>query len=137
MYITSESYEIIAAKSYQSVVFSTKEFYEDLALIDNIKADITRYFTVGEYRNLRILINKIIIISNMFTHEIAQKLLFFRHKNFDEHISFLKTVYTFLDQMPEFLVINDTFTIDDKYVISINTWRDLEQVLKTKKEFPF
>lgn len=75
----------------------------------DIKADITRYFTVGEHRNLRILINKMVIISNMFTFEIAQKLMFFRHKQFEEHISFLKTVFTFLDQMPELGCFDSTY----------------------------
>jgi hypothetical protein len=137
MQLTSDNYDVIAAKAYQSVVFSTKEFYQDLALIDNIKADITRYFTLGEHRNLRILINKLITISNLFTFEIAQQLLFFRHKQSEEHISFLKTVYTFLEQMPDILVVSEELVVDNKYIISITTWRDLECVFNTQKKLPF
>lgn len=135
--VNEDNFQIVAAKSYQNICFSTKEFFEDLSVIENIKSDITRYFNIPEERSLRILLNKLTVISNQFTPEIAQKLLFYRLRNAEEHINFLKTVYTFLDVMPDDLFINDELQITNKYIIIIDLWRSLEHVFGERKKLPF
>jgi hypothetical protein len=76
------------------------EFEEDLKRIKYIKRLIKRYKTTGELKE-RLILNHIIILSNVFGTRNAVRMLFFKLDEQDYQI--LKTFLMFLDYMPDYI----------------------------------
>lgn len=87
-----------AMKSYDSPKCIMSEFEEDLKRIKYVKRLIKRYKTTGELKE-RLILNHIIILSNVFGTRNAVRMLFYRVDEEDHPI--LKTFLLFLDYMPE------------------------------------
>ena len=87
-----------AMKCYESPNCIMSEFEEDLKRIKYIKRLIKRYKTNGELKE-RLILNHIIILSNVFGTRNAVRMLFYKLDEEDYEI--LKTFLLFLDYMPD------------------------------------
>jgi hypothetical protein len=85
-------------KCYDSPNAIMSEFEEDLKRIKYVKRLIKRYKTNGELKE-RLILNHIIILSNVFGTRNAVRMLFFKLDEQDYVI--LKTFLIFLGYMPE------------------------------------
>lgn len=95
--LTDENFMLYAMKCYDSPNCIMSEFEEDLKRIKYVKRLIKRYKTTGELKE-RLILNHIIILSNVFGTRNAVRMLFFRIDEQDYEI--LKTFLLFLGYMP-------------------------------------
>ena len=75
-----------------------EEFEDDVKIPKYIKRLINRYSSVGELKE-RLILNHIILFYNVFKHEAATRILFFKMESDD--YSVLKTFLIYLDHMPD------------------------------------
>jgi hypothetical protein len=96
--LNDENFLLYAMKCYDSPNAIMSEFEEDLKRIKYVKRLIKRYKTNGELKE-RLILNHIIILSNVFGTRNAVRMLFFKLDEQDYVI--LKTFLIFLGYMPE------------------------------------
>jgi len=100
---------IYAAKAYDKPNIIQTEFEEDLKRIKYVKRLIKKYRQTGEFKE-RLVLNHVIILSNVFGTEAAVNMLFLKADEDDYPI--LKAILIFLKYMP------DRFTVSfNKYHI--------------------
>jgi hypothetical protein len=75
---------------------SDQEFYDDLSRIKYVKKLITRYIETGELKE-RLILNHIVILSNVFGVTNLARLLFFK---MEPQFSYVKPFLEFLSMMP-------------------------------------
>ena len=96
--LTPETIDIFALRHYDNKGASKEEFEDDMKRFKYLKRLFRKYDTSKELK-MRLIINHIIILANVFGVEAATTLLFFKiEKN---HWSILKTFLIFLHHMPE------------------------------------
>lgn len=98
--LNDENFTLFAIKCYDSPNCIMSEFEEDLKRIKYVKRLIKRYKTTGELKE-RLILNHIIILSNVFGTRNAVKMLFFKLDEQDYQI--LKTFLLFLGYMPDYI----------------------------------
>ena len=91
---------IYAMKAYDRPNCIMSEFEDDLSRIKYIKRLIKRYKTTGELKE-RLILNHIIILSNVFGVEVSVRMLFFKLDKADYDV--LKTFLLFLNFMPRYI----------------------------------
>ena len=96
--LTHETIDIFALKHYDNRGAGKEEFEDDLKRFKYIKRLFRKYDTSKEFKS-RLIINHVIILSNVFGVDAATTLLFFKIDK--EHWSILKTILIFLNYMPE------------------------------------
>ena len=107
--LTSSNIMLFAAKHYDNPsCVGQAEFLDDMKRFKYIKRLFRKYTATGELRT-RLIINHIIILTNVFGVDAATTLLFFKIEK--QHWSLLKTFLVYLHIMPENDLIN----------VSINT----------------
>lgn len=96
--LNDDNFLLYAIKAYDKPNCVMSEFEEDIKRFDYLKRLFFRY---KEYNDLkeRLIINHIIILTNVFGPECATRMLFFRLG--EKHFSYLKTFLLFLNLMPE------------------------------------
>lgn len=77
------------------------EFEEDMKRLKYIKRLIKRYRATGDLKE-RLLLNHMIVLSNVFGTEAAVRLLFFKAD--EQDFSILKTFLLFLNYMPKIVL---------------------------------
>jgi cytoplasmic iron level regulating protein YaaA (DUF328/UPF0246 family) len=97
--LSEENFIMYAMKMYENPQCKTiNEFYEDLDRIKYVKRLLYKYINRGILRE-RLIINHIIVLSNLFGALPATKMLFFK---LDENMfSALKTFLLYLNYLPE------------------------------------
>jgi hypothetical protein len=97
--LTPENINMFAIKHYSNPsCVDEKEFLDDMKRFKYLKRLFRKYDTSKDLK-MRLIINHIIILANVFGVEAATTLLFFKiEKN---HWSILKTFLIFLHYMPE------------------------------------
>lgn len=95
--LSDDNFLLYAMKAYDKPNAIVSEFEEDLKRIKYIKRLIKRYRVTGELKE-RLILNHIIILSNVFGVEATVKMLFFKLE--DSDYSILKTFLLFLNFMP-------------------------------------
>lgn len=96
--INDENFLLFCAKHYDAKYStSTAEFQEDINRIKYIKKLITRYQQSGVLKE-RLILNHIIILSNVFLPAICSKILLFKLRDQDKYI---KPFLVLLDILPE------------------------------------
>lgn len=98
--LNDDNFMLYAMKCYDSPNAIMSEFEEDLKRIKYVKRLIKRYKTTGELKE-RLILNHIIILSNVFGTRNAVRMLFFRVDEQDYQI--LKTFLLFLGYMPDII----------------------------------
>ena len=108
--ITKKNWLFYAIKNYNVPnLDSEQEFYEDVKRFKYLKRLFRKYNTTGELKT-RLVLNHIIVLSNVFGNEAAATLLLFKIER--EYWSILKTFLQYLnimlpDEMPN-VKINKT-----------------------------
>lgn len=95
--LNDETFLIYSMKAYDKPNCIVSEFEEDLKRIKYIKRLIKKYKATGDLKE-RLILNHIIILSNVFGIEAAVRLLFFKVQPEDYEV--LKTFLLFLNFMP-------------------------------------
>ncbi len=96
--LTPETIDLFALRHYDNRGASKEEFEDDLKRFKYLKRLFRKYDTSKEFKS-RLIINHVIILSNVFGVDAATTLLFFKINK--QHWSILKTILIFLDYMPE------------------------------------
>jgi hypothetical protein len=98
--ICDDNFLIFAMKAYDKPNCIMSEFEEDLKRIKYIKRLIRRYKITGELKE-RLILNHLIILTNVFGVESSVKMLFYKLDREDYDI--LKTFLLFLNFMPQMI----------------------------------
>ncbi len=97
--LTPENINMFAMKHYDNPsCVDEAEFLDDLKRFRYLKRLFRKYDTSGELK-MRLIINHIIILSNVFGVDASTTLLFFKMEQ--KHWSLLKTFLVYLSFMPE------------------------------------
>ena len=105
-----ENFLIYAAKHYDRPHIIQSEFEDDLKRIKYVKRLLRKYRQTGDCKE-RLILNHIIILSNVFGVDATVNMLFF--KTDAEDYPVLKTFLLFLQFMPD----NLSVSFDKYYVI--------------------
>lgn len=108
-----------AAKSYDRPQILQTEFEDDLKRIKYIKRLLRKYRQTGDCKE-RLILNHIIILSNVFGVEASVNMLFFKVDAADYPI--LKTFLLFLNYLPTHLSV----TFDKHYLKQEDITIDIE-----------
>tara|TARA_B100000700_G_scaffold139646_1_gene155728 strand:- start:12600 stop:12980 length:381 start_codon:yes stop_codon:yes gene_type:complete len=117
--LTEDNFLLFAARFYDNPQCqSTEEFYDDLKRFKYIKRLFNKYLETGELKE-RLILNHIVVLTNVFTPEAAVKLLFVR---LDQYLHLLKPFLVLLQILPERLEINNIVYLSssipmDEYVV--------------------
>ena len=96
--LNESNFITFAAKHYDNPhCFDDEEFFDDLKRFKYLKKLFKKYQESGQLRE-RLIINHIIIISNLFGNENAVRMLFLKMPEYKKE---LKTFLVFLNIMPE------------------------------------
>jgi len=80
--LTDENFIIFCSKAYDdSSALSDEEFFDDLSRLKNIRKLLNRYKTTGEI-NERLILNHLIILSNVFSRDILVKIVWLKLYDF-------------------------------------------------------
>ena len=102
--LTSENINMFAMKHYDNpTCIDEKEFLDDMKRFKYLKRLFRKYDTSKELK-VRLILNHIIVLSNVFGIEAATTLLFFKIEN--QHWGLLKTFLVYLHIMPEQDLVN-------------------------------
>jgi hypothetical protein len=96
--LTDDNFLIYAIKSYDKPNCVMSEFEDDLLRLKYIRRLIQRYKATGNLKE-RLILNHMIVLSNVFGTEAAVRMLFFKINTTDYPI--LKTFCLFLNYMPK------------------------------------
>ena len=97
--LTPENINMFAMKHYDNPsCVDEAEFLSDLKRFKYLKRLFRKYDMTGELK-MRLIINHIIILSNVFGVDASTTLLFFKMEQ--KHWSLLKTFLVYLSFMPE------------------------------------
>lgn len=118
--LNSDNVMLYAVKAYDKPNCIMSEFKDDMKRFNYLKRLFKRYRSLGEVRE-RLVINHLVVLCNVFTPEIATRLLFYKMAK--EDYSPLKTYLTFLNVMPERVrgikgkdIISSDIPLDDNLV---------------------
>jgi hypothetical protein len=98
-------------QSYQTPLFNKQEFDNDINRLIILKKSFKRYDTTGKI-NIRLVLNNIIILINVFGVESANIVLFYRLG--ERYYSHIKTILQFIDCYVENSITKD---IDEDEII--------------------
>ena len=97
--LTPENINMFAMKHYDNTsCVDEQEFLDDMKRFKYLKRLFRKYDTSKELKS-RLIINHIIVLSNVFGVDAATTLLFFKIDR--HHWSLLKTILVYLHFMPE------------------------------------
>ena len=107
--LSDSNFILFAARSYDNPgCFDTNEFYDDLGRFKYIKKLLSSYKKTGVIKQ-RLILNHIIILSNVFGKLNAFKMLYIKMPEYKEQI---KTFFLFMEFCPVIL--------DNMYLENIN-----------------
>ena len=96
--LTPETIDLFALRHYDNRGASREEFDDDMNRFKYLKRLFRKYDTSKELKS-RLIINHIIVLSNVFGVDAATTLLFFKIDR--QHWALLKTILVYLHFMPE------------------------------------
>ncbi len=97
--LNDDNFMLFAMQKYSNPQCkSIEEFHEDLNRIKYVKRLLMKYSKKGELRE-RLIINHIIVLSNVFKVENCVRMLMYRIE--EEYHSVLKTFLIYLNYIPE------------------------------------
>jgi hypothetical protein len=124
--LTEENFLIFAIKAYNKPNCIMSEFEEDLRRLKYVKRLINKYRAHGNLKE-RLILNHIIVLSNVFGVEATVKMLFFKLDEKDYTI--LKTFLLFLNFMPRAVdSINGKSIISADITIDFNIAKKLQEI---------
>lgn len=121
--LNEQNFLLYAAKAYDKPNCIMSEFEEDVKHLKYVKRLFRKYKSSGRLKD-RLILNHIIILSNVFGVEPATRLLFLKTDEKDWDV--LKTFLLFLGYMPE---VVKSINGKDIYNKNIGTDSNIESVL--------
>lgn len=124
--LTRSNFKLYCAKCYQN--FDNPDFdslENDLYNASHTKRLISNYAERGEVKD-RLILNYIIILSNLFGPEHAVRILFFRIDR--KHHSILKTYLTYLNFMPDVVLGLKKIILDKDLPLDRSLFKRLEKL---------
>ena len=101
--LNDDNFLIYAIKAYDKPQIIQSEFEDDLKRIKYVKRLLRKYRQTGEFKE-RLILNHVIILSNVFGVEATVNMLFFKVDN--EDYPLLKTILIFLNYLPKKLTVS-------------------------------
>ena len=101
--LNDDNFLIYAAKAYDKPHIIQSEFEEDLKRLKYVKRLLRKYRQTGDFKE-RLILNHVIILSNVFGVEPTVNMLFYRVD--PEDYPLLKTILIFLNYMPKRLTVS-------------------------------
>lgn len=101
--LNDDNFLIYAAKCYDRPHILQSEFEDDLRHIKYVKRLFRKYRQTGEFKE-RLILNHVIILSNVFGVEATVNMLFLKVDH--EDYPLLKTILIFLNYMPDRLSLS-------------------------------
>lgn len=98
--LNDDNFLIYAAKCYDRPHIITSEFEDDLKRLKYVKRLLRKYKQTGEFKE-RLILNHVIVLSNVFGVEATVNMLFYRVDEDDYPL--LKTILIYLSYMPSSL----------------------------------
>lgn len=124
--LNEENYIMYAIKCYESPHCVMSEFEEDMKRIKYIKRLIGRYKNTGDLKE-RLILNHLIVLSNVFGTENAVRLLFLKID--PSFWPVLKSFLIFLNYMPPYVRAINGKNIDSRAItIDFNVTRRLADI---------
>jgi len=115
--LNNENVMLYAIKAYDKPNCVMSEFKDDMKRFNYLKRLFRRYRVLNELRE-RLVLNHLVVLCNVFTPEIATRLLFYKMAK--EDYPTLKTYLTFLNVMPDYVrgikgkdIISSDIPLDD------------------------
>lgn len=100
--LCDDNFLIYAAKCYDRPHMLQSEFEDDLSRIKYVKRLLRKYRQTGDFKE-RLVLNHVIILSNVFGVEATVNMLFFKCD--EEDYPLLKTILLFLNYLPAHLKV--------------------------------
>lgn len=123
--LNDDNFLLYAIKAYDKPNCIMSEFEEDIKRFDYLKRLFFRYRQNDDLKE-RLMINHIVILSNVFSPECAVRMLFYKLE--EKNYSIIKTLLIFLNLMPK--VVRG---INGKDIISTNIPLDYRLVTILRK----
>ena len=101
--LNDDNFLLYAAKAYDKPSPIVSEFEEDLKRLKYVKRLLRKYRQTGDIKE-RLILNHVIILSNVFGVEPTVNMLFFKVDQ--EDYPLLKTILIFLKYMPNQLTVS-------------------------------
>tara|TARA_R110002110_G_scaffold144590_1_gene333850 strand:+ start:56 stop:445 length:390 start_codon:yes stop_codon:yes gene_type:complete len=102
--LTEETFLLYAAKHYDNPQLQNEEeFYDDLKKFKYIKRLFNKYAETGELKE-RLILNHIVVLTNVFGPDAAVKLLFLR---LPEYLHYLKPFLLLLSILKDKIEVNN------------------------------
>lgn len=124
--LTDDNFLVYALKCYSAPRCIMSEFESDIRRTKYIKKLIRKYNTTQDLKE-RLILNHIILLSNVFGPEPTTKILFFKFDVDDYGI--LKTFLIYLNMMPDIITgINGKNIHSDDILIDMNVANKLREL---------
>lgn len=113
--LNDDNFLLYAVKAYDKPQMIQSEFEDDLKRIKYVKRLLRKYRQTGDFKE-RLVLNHVIILSNVFGVEATVNMLFFKVD--PEDYPLLKTILLFLNYMPrKFTVSFHKYTIRQEEIL--------------------
>ena len=124
--LKDDTFMLYAIKAYDKPYSIMTEFESDLKRVKYIKRLLKKYAQSGELKE-RLILNHIIILSNVFGAEFTTKLLFYKIDS--EYYRQLKTFLLYLGYMPDKIrFVNDTEILSSDIPLDMNVVNRLREL---------
>ena len=114
MILNKHNFMDYARLHYDDVLFFDDELKLDLNRISFIMRAISKW-KKGAELNLRLIINNIVILHNVFGTQAAMVMLFYK---LNDHWDVLKAIYEWMDLLPETMEVGDMGIINFRHLES-------------------
>ena len=115
--LNDDNFIMFAIKAYNKPNCIMSEFEEDIKRIKYVKRLIKKYVVTGDLKE-RLILNHIIILSNVFGIEATVRMLFLKLD--EKHYPIIKTFLLFLSYMPTAI-----YGVNGKNIISADITVDI------------
>lgn len=115
--LNDDNFIMYAIKAYNKPNCIMSEFEEDIKRIKYVKRLIKKYMATGDLKE-RLILNHIIILSNVFGIEATVRMLFLKLD--EKHYPIIKTFLLFLSYMPTII-----YGVNGKNIISADITVDI------------
>jgi hypothetical protein len=125
--LNDDNFTIYAAKYYDRPHIIQTEFEDDLNRIKYIKRLLRKYRQTGEFKE-RLVLNHVIILSNVFGVEATTNMLFFKVDH--EDYPLLKTVLIYLNYLPNKFKVtfNKYYLIQEEIPVDLDIAKILRNI---------
>jgi len=121
--ITDNNFIDFCAEHYENIQYVTREeFEEDIGRIKYIRKLLTRYQNGGDLK-YRLILNHIVILSNIFSPRILSSILYFK---FLDVFDCIKPFLEYLELLPRYINLGNEW-IDTNSILSN---RNIIEILK-------